>query len=104
MSAPEMLPVRRPAEVGGPARERTDAVAAPELIRYLTEDHDRIAKELNDVVVRRIYAAGLDLQAALSLIGQHRAVDKIQHAIAELDLAIGDIRDTVFDHHRWHRS
>jgi hypothetical protein len=29
------------------------------VIRYLTEDHDRIAQRMNDVVVRRIFAAGL---------------------------------------------
>jgi hypothetical protein len=39
------------------------------VIRYLTEDHDRIAQRMNDVVVRRIFAAGLDLQAGLGLIG-----------------------------------
>jgi hypothetical protein len=46
--------------------------AQQEVIRYLTEDHDRIAQRMNDVVVRRIFAAGLDLQAGLGLIGDHR--------------------------------
>jgi len=81
-----------------------DAVAAPDLTRHLTEDHDRIAKELNDVVVRRIYAVGLDLQAALALIGQHRAAEKIQRAIGELDVAIGEIRDAIFNDHQWPSS
>jgi hypothetical protein len=31
------------------------------VIRYLTEDHDRIAQRMNDVVVRRIFAAGLKI-------------------------------------------
>jgi hypothetical protein len=53
---------------------------APEVIRYLTEDHDRIAQRMNDVVVRRIFAAGLDLQTALGLIGDHRGAGKICHA------------------------
>jgi hypothetical protein len=70
---------------------------APEVIRYLTEDHDRIAQRMNDVVVRRIFAAGLDLQTALGLIGDHSGTGRIYHALDELDQAIRDIRDTIFD-------
>jgi signal transduction histidine kinase len=76
-----------------------DAAASAELTRYLTEDHDRIAHGLNDVVVRRIFAAGLDLQAALGLIGDHRGASKIWHAVGELDQAVRDIRHTIFDCH-----
>jgi hypothetical protein len=36
---------------------------------------------MNDVVVRRIFAAGLDLQAGLGLIGDHRGASKIYHAL-----------------------
>ena len=63
----------------------------------LSEDHDRIAEGLNDLVVRRLFAAGLALEAALALIGEHRAAGKIEHAISELDQAIADLRGTVFD-------
>lgn len=71
------------------------AAGAAEQTRYLTEDRDRIAQGINDVVVRRIFAAGLDLQAALGLIGEHRAAVKICHAIDELDLAIRDVRSAI---------
>jgi hypothetical protein len=64
----------------------------------LAEDRERIALDLNDVVVRRLFATGLDLYAALALMGDHRATGKIDHAIDELDQAIRDIRDTIFDH------
>jgi len=65
--------------------------------------HDRMAERMNDVVVRRIFAAGLDLQAALGLIGEHptaserRAAGKICHASDELDRAIRDLRDILFE-------
>jgi hypothetical protein len=58
---------------------------------------------MNDVVVRRIFAAGLDLQAAVGLIGEHpraserRAAGKICHAVDELDRAIRDLRDILFE-------
>jgi signal transduction histidine kinase len=48
-------------------------------------------------VIHRIFAAGLDLQAAVGLIGDQRVASKIRHAIDELDQAIRDIRDTIFD-------
>jgi hypothetical protein len=70
---------------------------AAEVIRYLTEDHDRIAQRMNDVVIRRIFGAGLDLQVVLALIGDHSGASKIYHALDELDQAIRDIRDTIFD-------
>jgi len=70
---------------------------SPEMMLRLSQDHDRIAAGLNDLVVRRLFAAGLALQAALTLIGEHRAAGKIEHAISELDQAIADLRDTVFD-------
>jgi hypothetical protein len=58
---------------------------------------------MNDVVVRRIFAAGLDLQAALGLIGEERAAtdlraaSKICHATDELDQAIRDLRVILFE-------
>jgi signal transduction histidine kinase len=73
------------------------AALSAELTRSRAEDRDRIAQNLNDIVVRRIYAAGLDLHAALGLMGDHHAADEIYQAIDELDLAIRDIRDIMFN-------
>jgi two-component system, NarL family, sensor histidine kinase DevS len=67
------------------------------MMQPLAEDRDRIADELSDIVVRRLFSAGLALEAALGLTGEHRAAGKVQDAISELDLAIRDIRDVVFD-------
>jgi len=64
------------------------------------EDRDRIAADLNDVVVRRLYSAGLSLQGALALLNGHRAHKSVQNAIAELDQAITDIRNAVFGRRR----
>ena len=95
--APNPLPTRGPPASDGLAPPDSGAAASAELTRYLAEDHDRIAQGVNDVVVRRIFAAGLDLHAALGLIGEHRGASKIWHAIDELDQAVRDIRDTIFD-------
>ena len=101
LDAPSPLPTRdSPANDELPVDD--GAAASPELTQYLTEEHDRIAQGTNHVVVRRIFAAGLDLQDALGLIDDHRAASKIWHAIDELDQAIRDIRNTIFDWQQGH--
>jgi hypothetical protein len=95
--APNLLLTRGPPASNGLAPTDSGAAAPAELIRYLTQDHDRIAQGINDVVVRRIFAAGLDLQAALGLIGDHPGASEIWHAMDELDQAVRDIRNTIFD-------
>jgi signal transduction histidine kinase len=80
---------RHPAEGGAPGPAEASG--------RLAQDRERIALDLNDVVVRRLFATGLDLYAALALMGDQRAAGKIDHAIEELDQAIRDIRDTIFD-------
>lgn len=98
VGAPEV-----PSTRGPPVRSRrqahddaSGASTSALVARRLAEDHDRIARGLNDLVVRRIFAAGLDLQAALLLIGDHAAASRIHDAVGQLDQAITDIRDTIF--------
>jgi signal transduction histidine kinase len=84
--APDVLVSRGPPSVDGPP-------VSSELARSRAEDHTRIAQDLNDLVVCRIFAAGLDLHAALELIGDHRGASQICRAIGELDNVIRDIRE-----------
>ena len=73
------------------------AAGSAEATLRRAEDQDRIAQGLNGVVVRRLFAAGLDLEIALGLIGDDRASSEVCRAIDELDEAVKDIRDVVFD-------
>jgi signal transduction histidine kinase len=66
-------------------------------ILLLVQDRDRIAGDMNDLVVHRMFSAGLTLETALALIGDHPGAGKVQDAIGELDLAIRDVRNVVFD-------
>ncbi len=98
---PPVLPVqltRGPPPCSPQAPGDGNAVGPAKVILDLVEDHERIALGLNDVVVRRLFTAGLDLQAALGLMGDHPASGKICHAVDEMDQAIRDIRNTIFDH------
>ena len=70
-----------------------------EVTLRLAQDRDRIAGALNDVVINRIFSAGLALETALGLLDGHRgAAGKVREALGELDLAIRDVRNVVFDH------
>ncbi len=94
--APHMLLTRGPPASNGRVPAGNGAAGSAEAAWDIIEDHDRIARGLNDIVVHRLFAAGLDLHAALGLIGDHRGTDEIHHAIGELDQAIRDLRDTIF--------
>jgi signal transduction histidine kinase len=80
-----------------PAAVATTETSPADVTRYLLEDRDRIAQGMNDVVVQRIFSAGLTLQLALGLLGDQRGTREIRQAVDELDRAIRDIREIVFD-------
>ena len=67
---------------------------------HLAQDRDRIAEGMNEIVVRRMFAAGLALESALGLLGDHCAAGMVREAVSELDLAVRDLRDLVFEHLR----
>jgi hypothetical protein len=96
-TVPRVRPTRAPPP-GSPQAPEDGCAAGPgEAIPGQAEDRDRIALALNDVVVRRLLTAGLDLKAALGLMGDHPASAKICHAVDELDQAIRDIPEAVSD-------
>ena len=80
-----------------PAPEDGHATGPAQAIQDQAEDRERIALDLNDVVVRRLLTAGQDLRAALGLMGNHPASSKVRHVVDEMDRAIQDIQDTIFD-------
>ena len=67
-----------------------------ELTVRLVQEHDRIAEGLNDIVVYRLFSAGVSLETALGLMGDQPGAAKVQDAIGELDLAIRDFRNVLF--------
>jgi signal transduction histidine kinase len=47
----------------------------------LAEDRDRIARDLHDVVIQRLFASGMSLQGVLSLICDERAPTRISNVV-----------------------
>ncbi len=76
------------------------AADSAEVTLRLAQDRDRIASGMNDIVVHRLFSAGLCLQTAVQLMGNHPAAAKIQVVVGELDLAIRDLRSVLFDHYQ----
>jgi signal transduction histidine kinase len=60
------------------------------------QDRSRIARDLHDHVIQRLFGAGLALQAASSEIDDERLRDRVDEQVAALDEAIGAIRTAIF--------
>lgn len=59
-------------------------------------DRERIAQNLHDTVIQKLYGAGMSLQAALGRIPDPLAADRVNLVIDEIDDAIRAIRTTIF--------
>ncbi|HEY2579599.1 MAG TPA: GAF domain-containing protein [Streptosporangiaceae bacterium] len=60
------------------------------------EDRDRIARDLHDLVIQRLFATGMSLQGSAGLIADAQAASRVQQAVDALDETIGDIRSAIF--------
>jgi signal transduction histidine kinase len=65
----------------------------------MMEDRDRIARDMHDHVIQRLFATGLSLQSAARLAIHPLVQQRIDEAVDSLDDAIKDIRSTIFDLH-----
>ena len=61
----------------------------------LAEDHERIARDLHDTVIQRLFAAGLTLQSVLPTVPE-KAQAKIESIIDTQDDAIRELRTAIF--------
>ena len=62
----------------------------------LVEDRARIAADLHDTVIQRLFATGLALQGTLPVIDPPEAASRVEVAIADLDETIRQIRAAIF--------
>jgi signal transduction histidine kinase len=61
------------------------------------EDRERIARDLHDVVIQRLFATGMQLQGAIPHAARPEAVTRINAAVDDLDATIRDIRRSIFE-------
>ncbi|MFF8729264.1 GAF domain-containing protein [Streptomyces sp. NPDC015171] len=62
----------------------------------LLEDRDRIARDLHDLAIQRLFATGMTLQSAGRFIDHPEAAERVLRAVDDLDETIKIIRSTIF--------
>lgn len=60
-------------------------------------DRDRIARDLHDLIIQRLFGAGLSLQVAAQIFGDPDLSHRLQEVMASLDAAIAELRRSIFD-------
>lgn len=61
----------------------------------LSDDRDRIARDMHDHVIQRLFATGMSLQSVTRL-DDERGRERLDQAVNDLDAAIKDIRQAIY--------
>jgi PAS domain S-box-containing protein len=84
------------------ARDISERLAAVEQRRRVeralgqVEDRERIARDLHDLTIQRLFAAGMSLQAAQMLSNQDDVKVRISSVVDDLDDTIRELRSVIF--------
>ena len=62
----------------------------------LYKDRDRIARDLHDQVIQRLYATGMSLEGTMPLVTRPEVASRITNAVDAMDETIREIRATIF--------
>ena len=63
------------------------------------EDRDRIARDLHDLVIQRLYATGMSLESLSARMGESDNRQRVSSAVDALDETIKEIRNAIFSLH-----
>jgi signal transduction histidine kinase len=61
------------------------------------DDRDRMARDLHDTVIQRLFAVGLSLQATAGMTRETGIKDRLDTAISDLDDTIRQVRSTIYE-------
>ena len=75
-----------------------EAQADRERIAVL-EDRDRIARDLHDLVIQRLFAVGLSVQGAAHDAVKPQVAQRLERVVDDLDETIKDVRRTIYQLH-----
>jgi signal transduction histidine kinase len=75
---------------------RLGAAAADREQLAVLGDRDRIARDLHDLIIQRLFATGMTLEGALRGMEPPERADRVRRAVEDLDATIKDIRTTIF--------
>ncbi|MGY0489653.1 GAF domain-containing protein [Streptomyces sp. WG-D5] len=94
-SAAELIPLSGFAGQAALALELADRRRDAEQMSLL-EDRDRIARDLHDLAIQRLFATGMTLQSAQRFVQHPEAAERLLRAVDDLDTTIKIIRSTIF--------
>ncbi|MFJ9615178.1 GAF domain-containing sensor histidine kinase [Streptomyces noursei] len=77
------------------AMELSEQRAAADQVTLL-KDRDRIARDLHDLAIQRLFAIGMTLQSAVRFVDHPEAHERLLRAVDGLDETIKIIRSTIF--------
>jgi signal transduction histidine kinase len=60
------------------------------------QDRDRIARDLHDLVIQRLYATGMSLQGTMPMISRPEVAERVTRAVDDMDQTIKEIRGAIF--------
>ena len=60
------------------------------------EDRDRIARDLHDLVIQRLFAIGLGLEGSIRMVRDPDVAARITQAVDDIDVTIKEIRHSIF--------
>lgn len=76
--------------------DRTQALADRQELAVIS-DRERIARDLHDIVIQRLFATGLQLQGVAAMIGDGAVSERLDRSVGDLDDTIKAIRGTIFE-------
>ncbi|WP_107425903.1 GAF domain-containing sensor histidine kinase [Streptomyces gilvosporeus] len=94
-TASETAPLLTFAGQAALAMELAESRAAAERLTLLTE-RERIARDLHDLAIQRLFATGMTLQSAVRFVDHPEATERLMRAVDDLDETIKIIRSTIF--------
>ncbi len=80
---------------GSPSRTLVSIERVQEVAVY--EDRDRVARDLHDTVIQRIFAVTLSLQSMAGAAEAAGLADRLKEAVSNLDATIRQVRSTIYE-------
>ena len=66
---------------------------------HVFEDRDRIARDLHDLVIQRLFASGMRLESLVNTMTENDHIERVRVVVDELDETIREIRSTIYALH-----